>query len=524
MSSSDATIKKQSLFSKYGIPLKMLYFFVNFWYFTFYNYRGNFADKYFSISKSSFGSCFGVILLLCFFTNSFIATLNDKFENPKLLIFILLGVSTLAFELFYFISKDNKVMFWAILAVYSIFSTGMPALLDRFTIGYLSTRPDLSYGTQRLFGTLGYLAVNLTVEGYIRPAGEFDFNPLKYFLPITAIPAFLIVFFVVKSYKLRAENKTTAKELKIEQIEDNQQVDQCIDGSQGINQEKIGENTDESSDRKEKVVEIKAKENSKSKTSLALGWVELLKNSEYLFFIFIIFLNGLTRASMTIYLTVYLDTILKPPQAELATNLIEKLKLSVFSKPFGTIATSAVIIEIVIMFSSKAIISTMGLYWPLLIAQIVQVGRFAGYVTLTYYCKGLDDDILGYKMLLLIVAFLELCKGINFGLTHSSAVYIANELCQSHLKATSQMVYTGAFQGLSTFFAGLFFGYLFSKSEGNKGKGDITEFRTFFMANIIISCFSCGLFLLKYGFFDGILWKRREVQSNEEKKSQLKGN
>lgn len=437
------------MLSDWSIPLKLLYFFVNFQYYSFYNYRPNFAESH-GIEKAVFGRAFGFILLLCFFTNSFIAGINDKLERSKILIGVLLVLSCLSFELFYLI-PDGKIYFWAVMLIYSLSSTALPALLDKFAIEFLSKEPNLNpstYGNQRLFGTLGYVLNNFVVESFVRPPGKpFNFDNLRWIVPLITIPAVLITLYVVKNY-----------------------------------------------------------ESSHSTGDIETGFKELIRNKEFMFFIFIIFLNGLSRASMTLYLSIYLDQVLnlQPYEVDREDSFLKRSFFFIFGKindkPIATTSLAGVVFEILILSQSKRIISSFGLYWPLLFAQIAQFLRFLGYYILPFD----NYHVFGYSCLL------ETFKGINFGLTHSSAVHIANRLCPIHLKSTSQMIYTGTFTALATFFAGQVFGSIFShSSSGAKPTEKSQEFSLFFKTNMVVSLFCCGLFAIKYGFVDKALTFQR---------------
>lgn len=450
----------------YSIPLKLLYFIINIQYYAFYYFRGNFASVEFHIEKDNFGQIFGIILAICFFTNSFIATLNDKFERPKFFMVCLLVISLICFEMFYFIpeAKDHKWIFWGIMFMYSFFSTGLPALLDRFALEYLQRNPHTNvttYGRQRLWGTVGYSIGNIMVESLCRKDTKFDFTNLKYYLPIVTVPAVLCTLWVVKSYG-------------------NQQ---------------------------------------RSTSDLEHSWSALLHNKEYVFFIFIIFLNGVTRAGMTIYLSIFLDEVLQLQSYDLSSKIPTFFAnmINIFNNnPLSTTAMCGTILEILILFYSQNIVNSLGLYWPLLFAQIAQFARFAGYYILPY----------DHKHVFLYTCLFETIKGVNFGLTHSSGVQIANKLCPPHLKATSQMIYTGTFTGLASFFSGQIFGLLFSKTLKKKDapiEERVSSFQSFFIVNMGINLVCILLFTAKYGFidktlsFDAFKDNRKKASQNQKK-------
>ncbi|ELA46538.1 hypothetical protein VCUG_01971 [Vavraia culicis subsp. floridensis] len=438
-----------NLIRSYVIPLKLLYFFINVQYYAFYQFRGPFAVTMFNVSKEHYGSFLGIILAVCFFTNTVLATTSDKFGRPKLFICTLLIVSMVSFELFYLwpAAKEYESIFWVVMFLYSFFNTAIPPLLDRFAIEYLNNTPNTgarAYGRQRLWGTVGYLLGNMAVETLCRSEPKkYDFNSLKYYVPLVTIPAVLFSALFIKSY-----------------------------------------------DRTER-----------SNADIESSWVSFVKNKPYLFFIFIILLNGITRAGMTMYLSIYQTEILMLEGYTLSDRIPKFLQsiINVVNKnPISTTATCGVLFEIIILYYSQNIVGRCGLYWPLLFAQVAQFVRFAGYYVLPY------DNPNTY----MFSCLLETMKGVNFGLTHSSGVHIANMMCPPHLKATSQMIYTGTFTGLASFVGGQIFGLVFSSKINNEDMSSSDKakiFSNFYIVNMLITSFAIVLFVYKYGMRDRVL-------------------
>ncbi|KAM0674641.1 hypothetical protein GVAV_001828 [Gurleya vavrai] len=463
--------------SEYLLSIKALYFFINLQFYTLHQFRGNFATDYFQISKQSYGTFLGILLFVTFFTNILIATGNDKFNRQRFCLISLLCISSFFFQLFYVDSyiKLFAGMFWINLLLYLMFNTSIPPLLDKITLEYLNRSPNASprtYGRQRLFGTMGYLLANFLVEASISSktggtaAGkkkEYNFSGLKYYQIITTIIAASLSFFF-----------------------------------------------------------IKASDTVQRRNDILRSWKDLIKNNAYMFFILIILLNGITRASMTMYLTIYLTDIVKLKGYSLPEGWPSFLKSTVNlinGNPLATAAFFGVILELVILYNASFITGKFGLYWPLLFAQLFQLLRFMLYFSLNH------DSSHAFAF----VCIFELNKGLNFGLTHICAVQIATMLCPPHLKTTSQMIYSGTFTGLASALAGFIFGTIFSKEKIQAKDINVSDkigsFRLFYIYNIIINIVSIALFVFKYGIVDKVLTFNRqseEINDTSNLKKEIK--
>lgn len=446
---------------KYTLAPKALYVAISMQHYTLHKFRPMFAKEMFGIEERELGAV-GILLFMTFFTNVFLATMNDRFGRPKAFLVSLLSLSCLFFQLFYVdgYTKGSRVMFWANLFAYLATNTPILALLDKVILDYLSALSDIesrAYGKQRIWGTVGYLISIFAVEGIIRKektGNEIDFTNLRYYsLATTLISAALVAMLLGRSKNDRgASSRDTLSE-----------------------------------------------------------WKELMRNGEYLFFIFIILLNGFTRAAMTIYLPVYTRYVLgvKPYELPEAWPEWAKAAVGAFNNfPFSTITLFEISLEMGILFYSQAIIRRIGLLWPLLLAQVAQAIRFALYLVLPRTNP---------HVFVFCCAF-EILKGINFGLSHGSGVQLAEKMCPPHLKATSQMIYNGTFTALGSVAAGLFFRHVFRNCEGlspeDALEARVESFRIFFICNVLVAAVSIGLFFFKYEVRDGklgVLTSRKKV-------------
>ncbi|EPR80103.1 Permease of the major facilitator superfamily [Spraguea lophii 42_110] len=452
----------QRMERKYLLSPKILFFVVNMQFYTLHLMRGPFLKQQFGFSDKTYGRNVGIILALAFFGTLFIASLNDRFNRPKVFIISLILISTVFFQILClnFTKKLATFIIWCIFTFYTLFASSIQPFLDKTTLDIINSFGGLGlevYGRQRLFGTLGYVVTNYIVEfiSASSTSSKKDYSNLpKYQLFTTALAVVVAITFI----------------------------------------------------------NIQPTRTTVSTRQLSGEWKSLLTNIPYMFFILIIFLNGITRAGMTLYLTIYLQDVLKLKPLGLPNWMPNFLAYPINFFSHQTVATAAlfgVVFEILVFFFSKKVLKTIGLFWPLLIAQVAQLIRFMG-----YYFLPVDSDY-AYGL----VCLLETMKGVNFGFTHTSGVQIANSFCPDHLRSTSQMIYSGTFVGLATAISGFLFGMVFSskdlKDKNMPREKKIGQFKNFFFINIGLTLFTILLFVIKYGAIDGILWK---VFTKEEKK------
>ncbi|KAM0671837.1 putative major facilitator superfamily permease [Ordospora colligata] len=442
---------------------KILYFSASMQHYMLHKFRYLFAKEKFGIAENKIWYV-GIIFFIAFFMNILFATINDKFRKPKIFMACMVPLSGIFFQLFYIDAYIRTAyMFWINLFMYITVNAAIPVILDKVMLDYLNKFPDMTskmYGRQRIWATIGYMASTFTVEGILRKNKEgvgIDFSGLPYYsAAITLINFLLVVAFI--------------------------------------------ENPKNSIDP--------------SKVNIMSEWKELIRNKEYLFFILIILMNGITRSGMTIYLPVYITEVLNVKSYILPESweihalpsdwtsyfhistwiLLVKKTINIFNRfPLSTIAVFEILLEMVSLFYSQTVIRSIGLIWPLLLAQASQAIRFILYLVLPH----------SHPHVFIFCCVFEIFKGINFGLTHGSGVQLAENLCSPHLKATSQAIYHGVFGAVGSVSAGLLFRQVFRHSKPNGiervSNEQIQSFRTFFMLNTAIACVSIILVALRYG-------------------------
>lgn len=450
----------RKLNKKFLITPKVLYFLVNLQYYSLHQFRGVFVKKKFGATDGDLANYMGPMLGAIFFTNIFIGTMNDKFGKSHLFIVGALLLTCALLQMFYVDSCMGLFpgMFWINLLLYLTFNNGIPPLLDKAVLDYLSGIPEAgarAYGRQKLWGTAGYGLSCKVIEKCIKFGDDFKFENLRYYSLVTTALSASMVFLLLKS---------------------------------------------------------PAAEGRGSRQDIASNCMELMKNGSYLFFIFMILLNGITRQALSLYHTVYLTDILQLKPYDLPDSWPMWLQhvVNFFNEsPVATTTMCGMVFEVIMLYHFPKISKKIGIVWPFFIAQLFQIFRVACYFLLDYS----DPNVFMYCCLI------ELTRGVYFGLLQPSAVQLAMNLCPPHLKATSQMVYHGTFTALGSLATTAVFGRMFSEDK-MKGK-DIpiedraADYRLFFFVNICFASITTGLFVYKYFILDKI--SRRNV--DQEKKA-----
>ncbi|KAK6089327.1 hypothetical protein P3W45_001650 [Vairimorpha bombi] len=453
----------RSLSRKYLLVPKVLFFSTAMLFYTLHTFKSVFAKDKFGVSESAVGTGFGFLMFITFFTNIYFGALNDKWGASKWFLIIFLCLSTLFFQLFFFTQYVEDYIpgvFWMNMSLYLGSNLCTTPLMDKIVLEYLNKIPNIgarTYGTQRLWGTIGYGVCNYLVE------------------------------FIVTDKKNEATNWTGLKMYNL--------VTACI--TIGLCYYLINWDTQ----RREQ-----------GRTDMFKSFKELLFNWDYMFFIFIILLNGLTRASMTIFLTIYWKDVVKMKPYDLSglPGLISGPLNIINKNTTSTANLFGVLFEIVIFFVSKDIIGSIGFFWPLFLAQGAQMLRFVLYWMLPYNSPYSYAAVCG----------IEVLKGVNFGLTHCSAVHLATKLCPPHLKATSQMVYQGTFTGLGSVLAGVICSFVFSgdtmKDKDLPRSERAHVFNIFFMVNMFFTALTLVLFFYMYGIVENVLFDQRNAEKKLE--------
>lgn len=434
------------------IKPKLLYFSMALSFYMFHQFRGQFiCDKY-GVEKSKLGLYLSFPQALSFFSNIWIGGINDQSGKQKMLIVSLFAIGGIFFESFFW--TEVSAMFWIYYTIYFAFMSATIPLLDKVMIDYVNEIPGMgqkTFGSQRMWLTFGYLVTNFSVEHIITVKDSDDkaygrMRPFNYL--VTGLSISLALAFV-KNLPRRHSSTNYLSSVK-----------------------------------------------------------SLLKNYEYMYFIFIITLCGISRAFMTTYLGLYYSKVLKFEDQPNNLGLFWPLNLAAdwaYKHKQSTSTVFGVLIEIFVFYKSSLVTDKLGFFWPIFLSQIIQLVRFLCYYNLSYT----NENSFAYCCLF------ELLKGTSYSLIHTSALQLANCLCPPDLRTTSQLIYNGAFVAIGTVLSGLFFQFYFV-SKGDDVEESYQEYRSAFMANIIFALVSIGFFLYKYGISENLLFNRANAKRKIE--------
>ena len=469
---------------------KVLYFVINLQYYTLHQFRSAFALEKFHVSEQSYGFFSGSIMFITFFTSLGLGSFSDKKNNHTQMLLFFTSITAVLFALFYIdpIMGKSTFCFWSVMLFYLLFNIPKQPLLDKIILDYISNIPSTgpeSYGRQRLWGTLAYGAATYITEKWIQQKGtkayKFE-NLFKYSIITTIISLGCIALF----RKLNGNRLSERQEFNEEEVE----------------REGEGEQEGEEITREN----IKRNVNNRNSTG---NLFQLFRNREFIFFIAIMFSNAITRSAMTLYLTIFHRDVLQiepyalpkswPGFVRDGVNLLNK-------SPVTALTIFGISFEVLVMFVSKGIIQKLGLFWPLLLAQLFALFRFMAYYMMDIKSK----HVYGMSCVF------ELIKGIYFGLAHISAVQIATRLAPDDLKASSQMIYQGTFNALGSLVSGFVFGRMFDPKK-KSGSEKAAMFSAFFLVNAAMCAVTIGVYVYKYGLMDRVLFSR---QAEDEKLNQ----
>lgn len=461
-----------SLNRRYLLSTKLLYVTANLAIYSCYSFRPKFFKDVLNIDIGSYGNIAAVLALVSFFTSFFWTGLADKYGRHKTVLLGCASMSAVCFELLKVPVPSGMLSMYAtvISALYIFFVNALMPLLDKLVLNMLSNTQGASkemYGRQRLWGTVAYGLITFVTGKLLDVLG---YDVIFYSVGINTMLFVVMAVFALPADKAKVNLTKLAKQSDIE-----------------LN---IEEREKKKSDSKKLLKS--ATKTPMYPTSIKLKYpvLALLLNTEYLFFLLVIFANGYARGILTLFLNFWMENDL----------WMSKEQVSVA-------ANTGILLEIGIFFISKRLLDKWGIYWMLIAAQICMVARFWIYAFLPQ-----DDMRIAYA-----VWAIELLKGANFGFMHSAGVQLANSIAPPHLSALSQGIYSGTFTGIATFVAGIVGGAMYEE-EG-------AEYT--FLITSIISSIALAVFLIKYGMIDRKLWQSKKavkdsVECNKNESSKTK--
>ena len=365
---------------------KILYFFVFLQQYSFYAFRSVFLKEYFKYKAWQTGTIYSLSALSSFIGMTVWSNIADSTRKPKM---VFLGLVIGSFVTFMPLAKEdlftsNYYLVLAVICVYSFFNFGMNPILSNTILEMLSDAGETDksiYGRQVVFGSFAYIVSNYC-QGYaIQTFG------IKSIFIIFSVSSLMLCLAVALSFPDDSD-----RQVKLDEVVDEK----------------------EKEEKKEKEKEKEEEEEKDDSLIPSLPWYHVLKSPRFVIFLTVIFLTGCARSIMSAFLPLYCKTELK--LTEISSSLI---------------MISGVTLEMLSFFMAP-MLSGLGPYWMLVLAQIIMALRAWSYVLVS----PIPDNFIVFMLI-------ELLKGAAFGLTHLAGVRIARESAPVGLEATAQGFYEG---------------------------------------------------------------------------------
>lgn len=451
--------------NKWIISAKILFFSMALVQYSFYVFRNPFFRDFLGLDETQAGMVGSIMALVSFPCMTIWNALADLTGRHKLGLVFITAASVTCFELFMFVKKGSLLITLCVISGYSSLSSGMIPLLDYEGLRMLEEKPGFSkemYGRQRLWSTVAYAVItylsalfmeyrNAKTKDMSTDKGKssggyevlFLVQPISAFIFISALLLFgprdkpkpFLIKGILKNFSKSKNSKPDVT--KTHQAAQNEQP----------------------------------------------PWIKLLTNPNFLFFLFVVFMNGMARMVMSNFLTYY---------------WLDDYKMSKVQVAYATIFGIA--IELIIFFFASTI-ALIGSYWMLVLAQGSMALR-----TWLYYL------LVPHKNFVWQTYSIELLKGVAFGLTHSASVKIAAQSAPPGLEATAQALYTSMYAQLPAVISA-YAGSILYKKFGPK---------PLFLITASVSSCALIIFIIKYTIEGKIrFWpiKNNQIRITENQKN-----
>ena len=444
------------------ISAKLLFFTMALVQYSFYVFRTLFFKDYLGLDKKKMGTLGSIMALVSFPCMTLWNTLGDLTGRHKLILALLAVSSAATFDLFMFQSSipGAKGQFWysaGVISCYAFFNSGMIPLLDYEGLKLLSSRPGFSkelYGRQRLWSPIAYAFIT-EVSAYLMKdrIGKGGSSGSGFEILFVLLPSCALVFAACLFIIAPADEPKSLRE-QLKKWRSSKRVATEDGREEGV------ENSEESR---------------AAQPPTRSPWVVLLTNANFMFFLFVVFMNGMARMVMSNFLSLYWQNEYKMDLTQIAHATV-----------FG------IIIELIIFFYSKSF-NVLGNYWMLVLAQASMVLRIGLYFILP---ASPDRIWQAYGI--------ELLKGVAFALTHSASVKIAMESAPAGLEATAQALYTSMYAQFPAVFSAYTGAILYHKYGPKK----------LFLWTTMVSAGALIVFTIKYAF-DGKIrfWPQQPAEA-----------
>lgn len=162
------------------------------------------------LSNTAIGTILSINSFIVIFAQPFWGMISDRIRSVKKVFLLCLITSTIVIQFFPVI--PSAIGMGILLAALAIFEAPLGALMDSLVIQQIRNEPDLSYGSIRLWGSLGY-AVFAYLFGIV-----VDKAPMHYNFIIFAVMATITILITRKIKDKGSASSISFKEMRISQL------------------------------------------------------------------------------------------------------------------------------------------------------------------------------------------------------------------------------------------------------------------------------------------------------------------
>jgi predicted MFS family arabinose efflux permease len=465
---------RDALNNKFLLGPKITYFMLNLAYYASQVFVILYAKNVLKMRPDDFGIYPQTVAALAHFLGApFWSYLSDRFRRHRMLLIVGSVLYAITFQLFILSPylglsyTGNIIWICFVNGLQTIFSSAMFPLCDNQIMSFLGRDPKFTkdlFGRQRLWGTIGHgfsSAVMGVICEHLGYDAMFISGGIATILFISVVVLFIPSDDEIKNHEasLPPAYGETAMPDKVQFKAGKSECDLL----KKAQRERSGSTSSATSPQVTAIVPTDPESNTPAKKPAS--FLNLLSNTNFTFFLFVIFITGLSKHILSVFCAEFISS-----------------KFSMKEKHVGLATAMHTAPEIVLFFCGKDLLRVMGVHWMLICAQMATVIRVMAFAAVPAEWTWAPYLI-------------ETLKGVSTAFLIMSAVRISHDVAPKGMEAIAQGTYNGVFQGLSSACSGLLGGILMKYSSST----------TLFWVTGWVSLGAIILLLLKWVCVDRIL-------------------
>jgi hypothetical protein len=468
---------KESFIERWLIVPKLLYFILNMFVYAFHALLGFIFVDQWKFSYYLYG--YATSIVACNFFGAMLWTsLADRTGRYKMIIIITSVLFTIvACGMGMYQPEDPSIMIKVFIFVgfglFNFFLSAVFPLLDAQILSNLAANPKLSkeqFGIQRLFGAIGHFVatlVSLFVYDKHDPKGPVIFQL------IVSIMFIIAVWFGVKDVTpIKGHGHHGADDKnkeKIHQVPLSQAMPMAPTPAPASAADELS---------------------AEGTAGVRHPIIALITNPNFMFFMLFVACSGVVRSVTSSFQKQVVGSV---------TSSFLKQSGSMEKRPdnklIAAVDFARMISEIAIYLLAKPIKNMMGVYWILVLSQLVGIARLAGYGFLS----------IDYWLSYYLCWGLELLKGFSSGLISSSAIPIASRIAPPGCEGSAQGLFSGNYSGLSMALGGGIGGGILHLYDHYGSQDPISDCQWMFIWVSVGTLAVTMLMMLKFIFVDRVM-------------------